>query len=58
MGELKVGDYIKCHDKYEMAALTETLAADGIETEFEFEKDGVKGLWLQVVEVEDASKNS
>ena len=53
MGKLKVGDYIECHDKYEMAALTETLAADGIETEFEFEKDGVKGLWLQVVEVEN-----
>lgn len=46
---LKVGDTIKCHDKDEMIDLMHELEKENIETDFMYEKDGVKGLWLVVV---------
>ena len=49
---MNVGDTIKCHDADEMIYIMRELAKDGIETEFGYEKDGKKGLWLEVVSVE------
>ena len=45
---LQVGDTIKCHDKEEMVNLMTELEKENITTDFMYEKDGVKGLWLLV----------
>jgi hypothetical protein len=34
-----------------MVNISMALASDGIETDFLYEKDGVKGLWLVVTKV-------
>jgi hypothetical protein len=47
---LQVGDTIKCHDKEEMVQLMTDLEKEDIHTDFLYEKDGVKGIWLVVVE--------
>lgn len=49
--ELKVGDTIKCSNAEEMIDYMYALHAEGIETDFLYEKDGEKGLWLEVVKV-------
>lgn len=54
--ELKVGDTIKCHDKDDMADTFQALQKEGVDTDFLYEKDGKKGLWLIVLSVE-GSKN-
>lgn len=48
---LKVGDTIKCHDKDDAVNTMTELAKENIETDFMYEKDGVKGLWLFVKKV-------
>ena len=48
---LKVGDTIKCHDADDLINTMKDLAQEGIETDFVYEKDGQKGLWLEIVEV-------
>ena len=48
---LKVGDTIKCSAKEEMVDLMQELAKEDIETDFMYEKDGEKGLWLVVERV-------
>lgn len=48
---LEVGDTIKCSDKEEMVELMNGLAEDDIETDFLYEKDGQKGLWLIVTKI-------
>lgn len=50
---LKTGDTIKCHDAEELIEYMYGLAKEGIETDFVFEQDGVKGFWLIVTKVED-----
>ena len=47
---LQVGDTIKCHDKEEMVQLMTDLEKKNIHTDFLYEKYGVKGLWLVVVD--------
>jgi hypothetical protein len=49
--KMNVGDTIKCKDPEEMVNLMYELNREGIETDFMYEKDGVKGLWLEVVKV-------
>ena len=49
--ELKVGDTIKCADKEDCVNAMVNLAKEGIETDFLYEKDGEKGLWLEVIKV-------
>jgi len=49
---MNVGDMIRCHDKREMISIMESLAKEGIETDFVYEKDGEKGLWLEITKVE------
>ena len=48
---MNVGDTIKCKDADEMVDLMYELNRECIETDFMYEKDGVKGLWLEVVKV-------
>ena len=48
---LKVGDTIKCHDKDDAVTYMTELSKENIETDFMYEKDGVKGLWLIVTKV-------
>jgi hypothetical protein len=45
---LKVGDTIKCSNAKEVIEVMTELAKENIETEFLNEKDGQKGLWLEV----------
>ena len=53
---MNVGDTIKCHDAEEMVDLMYQLNREGIETDFLYEKDGEKGLWLVVTKVRRKSK--
>ena len=50
--EMNVGDMIRCHDEKEMISIMECLAKEGITTGFVYEKDGEKGLWLEITKVE------
>lgn len=50
---LKKGDTIKCHDKDEMVKIMMALAREDIETDFLYEKDGQRGLWLIVTKGEN-----
>ena len=49
---LNVGDTIKCADADDCINTMSELAKEGIETDFLYEKDGVKGIWLIVERVE------
>ena len=46
--KLKVGDTIKRSSKEEMVSMSEALAREDIITDFLYENDGEKGLWLTV----------
>lgn len=46
--ELKVGDTIKCSNKDDMVNTMNELFKAGVDTDFLYEKDGEKGLWLEV----------
>lgn len=48
MNELKIGDTIKCSSKAELVEIMTTLEKENIHTDFIYEKDGHKGLWLIV----------
>lgn len=50
---MKVGDTIQCRDKEDMIETMYQLQREGIETDFVYELDGKKGLWLKIVSVED-----
>ena len=52
---MKKGDTIKCKDSDDMVNAMYGLMDDGIETDFLFEKDGKKGLWLIVTKVKRKS---
>lgn len=52
MNKLKPGDTIECVDKEDMVNTMMCLAQDDVETDFLFERDGVKGYWLEVIKVE------
>lgn len=53
MNKIKTGDTIKCRDEDDMLEIMEELAKEGVETDFLYEKDGVSGLWLEVMEVKE-----
>ena len=46
---LKPGDTIKCHDADEMIDLMQELEKEDIHSDFLYVKDGVKGLWLEII---------
>lgn len=48
---LEVGDTIQCLDKEDMVHYSMELSRLGVETDFMYEKDGEKGLWLVVTAV-------
>ena len=48
---LKVGDTIQCYDKDDAVTYMTELAKENIETDFMYEKDGIKGLFLVVTKV-------
>jgi len=51
--KLQVGDKIKCHSKDDMIQVSLWLACEGIQTEFDYNKD--ENRWgLEVKEVEKA----
>ena len=50
---MNVGDTIKCHDKEDMINMMYALLSEGIKTDFLYEKDGEKGLWLEIIAVKD-----
>ena len=47
--DLKKGDTIQCADADDAINTMKELAKNGVQTDFLYEKDGVKGLWLQVI---------
>lgn len=48
---LTVGDTIQCRDKEDLVETMNELMELGIETDFKFEKDGERGLWLIVEKI-------
>ena len=50
--ELKVGDTIECFDKDDLVDTFQALQKEGVDTDFLYEKDGKRGLWLIVLSVE------
>ena len=48
MRDIQIGDFIKCHDAEDMVDTMNELAKEGIETEFIYQREGIKGLWLEV----------
>lgn len=51
MNDLKKGDFIKCKDKDDMVDTFMNLMKYDIETDFVYERNGQKGLWLEVVNI-------
>ena len=49
---LQVGDTIRCTDSDNMIEVMYKLGDEGVETDFLQEKDGEKGYWLVITEVE------
>lgn len=49
---MNVGDTIKCKDPKDMVDYMYALNREGIETDFLYEKEGEKGLWLEVVKID------
>ena len=45
---LKKGDTIKCHDENEIIYLMGVLEKEGYATDFLYEKNGEKGLWIEI----------
>ena len=45
---LKIGDTIKCRDEEDCIQTMQELSECGVNTDFLYEKDGEKGLWLEV----------
>ena len=53
----KKGDTIKCSDADEAVELMTELQKEGITTDFLYEKDGQKGIWLKVERIEQNGCN-
>lgn len=50
---LKVGDTIKCANKEDLLNTHNDLALNGVYTDFLYEKDGERGLWLEVKSIKE-----
>ena len=42
-------DTIKCADKEDALKVIDALRKDNIDWDFLYEKDGVKGIWIEIV---------
>ena len=49
---LQIGDTIQCRDEEDMVDTMQVLEKEGIHTDFRYELNGEKGLWLIVEGVE------
>ena len=49
---LQIGDTIKCRDNNDAVETMMDLAANGVKTDFLYEKDGEKGIWLIIEGIE------
>ncbi len=49
--EIKIGDWIQCKDRDDMINTMHDLIMDGIDTDFRYIRNGVKGLWLEVISI-------
>lgn len=49
---LEVGDWIKCRDKEDMVATMYELLKEGYDTDFRYERHGLRGLWLEITAIE------
>jgi len=47
--ELRVGDLIPCGSGTKMAELMRLLESCGIETDYCYESEGIRGKWLEVI---------
>ena len=56
--KLNVGDTIKCSDKAEAIMIMMALEDDGLETDFLYEKDGQKGLWIEVTGIQKGDNDA
>ena len=45
---LKKGDTIKCSNEKECLSYMQELESEGYSTDFLYEKDGEKGLWIEI----------
>jgi hypothetical protein len=48
---LKIGDKIKCADSDDAVDTMQQLEANGAKTEFIYEQDGQRGIWLEVIAI-------
>lgn len=48
---LKKGDTIQCASADDMITLMTELAKEGVETDFVYKKNGMRGFYLEVIEV-------
>lgn len=51
--KISVGDVLKCKDRDDMINTMHDLVMEGIETEFLYNYRGEKGLWLEVIAIDD-----
>ena len=47
--QLKKGDYVRCKSKEDMVNVRCELQDAGIDTKFCYERNGVKGFWLEII---------
>ena len=45
----KPGDTIKCHDAKDAVDYHGELCREGYEVAFEYEQDGIRGIWLRIL---------
>ena len=50
--KLKKGDFIKCRDKEDAGNIADALVNSGIDWDFCYEKNGEKGIWIEIKEDE------
>lgn len=51
--DLQIKNTIKCANKEDLLTTHNELALNGVYTDFLYEKDGEKGLWLEVKGVKE-----
>lgn len=44
-----LGDFIKCSNKFEAGEAAVALNKVGYEWDFVYERDGVKGIWIEIL---------
>ena len=51
--KIEVGDWIRCKDRDDMINTMHDLIMEGVEVDFRYDRHGEKGLWLEVISVDD-----